>query len=77
MKIKDAEIHGAIDALNQFTKKYCMDIEETTKTNDLVFRCHTGCPFLSDNKVCLIKKFAYDNDNEYTRSIDFGCMGVL
>ena len=71
-------VHKAIDGLNAFTKNYCMNVKETIEKQDLVFRCK-DCIFSGkkNNGKCLIKEFAYDNDAEYTRNIDFGAMGVM
>lgn len=70
------DIHAAIDALNAFTKNWCMNCEETEKTEDLVFRCDE-CIFHKENKHCLIKVFCIDKDRDYMSDIDFGCMGML
>ena len=67
--------HAAIDGLNAFTKNWCMDVRATEKRGDLVFRCKK-CNFSIEGK-CLIKSFAYEKDDDYTREVDFGCMGIL
>ncbi len=71
------DIHAAIDGLNHFTKNWCMNVKQTTESNDLVFRCHE-CPFSGGRGFChcLVKSFAYYHDDEYTRSVDFGAMGA-
>ena len=72
------DLHAAIDALNAFTKSWCMNCEKTEEQDDLVFRCEE-CPFLAhgeDPRHCMIKKFGYDRDPAYMLEIDFGCMGV-
>lgn len=71
------DIHAAIDGLNQFTKNWCINVKQTTESNDLVFRCDE-CPFSAEyGGRCLINSFAYDHDGEYTSSVDFGAMGVM
>ncbi|WP_303834706.1 hypothetical protein [Ruminococcus flavefaciens] len=69
------DLHAAIDGLNAFTKNWCMNVKLTEKREDLSFRCDK-CIFSIEGN-CLIKKFAYDKDEEYTRTVDFGCMGLL
>lgn len=71
------DVQAAIDGLNHFTKNWCMNVKESEEKNDLVFRCKTDCPFFAVNKRCLIKGFAFDKDEEYTRKIGFGSMGCL
>lgn len=70
------DLHKAIDALDAFTKAWCMDCEATEKLDKPVFRCKE-CPFQANDKTCAIKKFCYDRDDRYTREIDFGSMGCL
>lgn len=71
------DLHAAIDALNAFTKAWCMDCKKTAESNEPVFRCY-DCPFrIAGEKTCRIKAFCYKRDDEYTRSVDFGCMGCL
>lgn len=70
------DIHAAIDALNTFTHMWCMNCEETDKSDDLIFRC-SECEFSEkDTKNCKIKLFCLNHDEEYTRAVDFGCMGL-
>lgn len=69
------DTHSAIDGLNAFTKNWCMDVKLTERRGDLVFRCDK-CEFSIDGN-CLIKQFAYNKDETYTREVDFGCMGLL
>lgn len=69
------DTHSAIDGLNSFTKNWCMDVKLTERRGDLVFRCKK-CDFSIEGK-CLIKQFAYNKDETYTREVDFGCMGLL
>ena len=45
----------AINGLIQFRHNWCMNVAETTKTNDLIFRCEE-CVF-SQNGECLVKMF--------------------
>lgn len=70
------DLHAAINALNHFTKNWCMNCKETRESGTLVFRC-SACPFNMDDGVCLVKKFCKENDPSYMREIDFGCMGSL
>ena len=67
------DIFGAIDALNDFTRKWCMDCKKTELKNEPIFRCK-DCIF-NVSGLCEIKHFAYSLDKEYADSIDFGCMG--
>lgn len=64
------DIHKSVQLLDQFTKSFCVDAEVK---EDLVFRCHE-CPFLIDNRICLIKSFKCDFCPDYK---DFGAMGDL
>lgn len=67
----------AIDLLNAFTKTWCMDYEATQKSDEPIFRCKV-CSFKAENSnVCAVKDFAYTINDEYTRYVDFGCMGLL
>lgn len=71
------DLHAAIDALNTFTKAWCMDRKKTAENNEPVFRCY-DCPFIvAGEGTCRIKVFCYKQDDEYTRSVDFGSMGCL
>ena len=53
------DIEKAVQGLDQFTKNYCMNVEETEKQNDLVFRC-SECNFVSESGSCLVKKFVLE-----------------
>lgn len=67
----------AIDLLNAFTKTWCIDREETQKSDEPKFRCKV-CRFKDESsKACAVKAFAFDIDGKYTRDVDFGCMGFL
>ena len=51
------DINSAIDGLGQFCHSFCMNCEETEKTNDLVFRCKE-CPFEDkETRKCRVKIF--------------------
>lgn len=75
--VKDCkdDLHAAINGLNAFTKNWCMNVKLTERRGNLTFRCQK-CNFSIDG-YCLIKQFAYDKDETYTREVDFGCMGLL
>ena len=66
-------ITKAVKGLDQFTKNWCMNCEETEKQRDLVFRC-SNCEFQSDDGECLIKAFANRHKHDYPMK-DFGSMG--
>lgn len=71
----------AVQGLNQFCKNWCMNCAETTRTNDLVFRCGE-CPFQNpENGECQIKKFTHDREEDLKKLgfefVDFGSMGSL
>jgi hypothetical protein len=70
-------ITEAIHGLDIFTKNYCMNVAETDKLKEPMFRCKE-CLFSSDGGKCLIKTFANDHESEshYNMS-DFGSMGSL
>lgn len=65
------DIEKAVQGLDQFTKNYCMNVEETEKQNDLVFRC-SECNFVSESGSCLVKKFVLEKYGDYP---NFGSMG--
>jgi len=65
-------IDKAVQGLDQFTKNWCMNVKETNKQDDLVFRCKE-CEFLHD-EICLVKHFANLHKHNYDLT-DFGCMG--
>lgn len=67
---------SAIVALDQFTKNWCVDIDETERTNELTFRCKY-CPFYTGEKICRVKELAYHLNPDFTRELDFGAMGLL
>ena len=46
----------AIEGLGQFTHNWCMNVEETDKRNDLVFRCKE-CEFGMEDGKCCLKMF--------------------
>lgn len=50
------DINAAVDGLSQFCHSFCMNVAETEKQDDLVFRC-AECQFLLDGEYCAIKKF--------------------
>ena len=66
-------ITKAVKGLDQFTKNWCMNCEETEKQRDLVFRC-SGCEFQTDDRECLIKVFVNHHKHDYQMK-DFGSMG--
>jgi hypothetical protein len=67
----------AIDLLNAFTKTWCIDREETQKSDEPKFRCKV-CRFKDESgKVCAVKAFAFDIDGKYTRYVHFGSMWLL
>ena len=66
-------ITKAVEGLDQFTKNWCMNCEETEKQKDLVFRC-SNCEFQLDDGKCLIKVFTNHHKHDYPMS-DFGSMG--
>ena len=79
------DIIAAVSGLDQFTKNYCMNVAETEKRKDLVFRCEE-CEF--NNEVlgtCRVKLFVNNhcrndvNLKEYIDSMDpsFGSMESL
>ena len=66
------DFHKAVEALDLFTKEFCMDVDRMNKENDLFFMCDK-CPF-SDGGLCLVKTFKHDFAPDYK---DFGAMGDL
>lgn len=64
-------ITEAVHGLDIFTKNWCINCEETNKSDDLVFRCDE-CPFLSGEK-CIIKQFAHSRKHDYPMNL-FGSM---
>lgn len=50
------DINAAIDGLAQFRHSFCMNVEETEKTDNLVFRCKE-CPFEGEYRQCAVKVF--------------------
>ena len=70
------DINSAIDGLGQFCHSFCMNCEETEKTNDLVFRCEE-CPFEDkETRKCRVKIFLnkYGTPEQIDRAT---CMGSL
>lgn len=67
------DFHKAVEALDLFTKEFCMDVEKMNAENDLFFMCKQ-CPFEAENDDCLVKKFKSKFCPDYK---DFGCMGDL
>ena len=70
------DINSAIDGLGQFCHSFCMNCEETEKTNDLVFRCKE-CPFEDkETRKCHVKIFLnkYGTPEQIDRAT---CMGSL
>lgn len=54
----------AINGLIQFRHNWCVNVAETDKTNDLVFRCNE-CNFSDkENHHCFIKVFINENGTE-------------
>lgn len=50
------DINAAIDGLGQFCHSFCMNVAETDKQNNLVFRCEE-CQFMHDGEYCAVKEF--------------------
>ena len=69
------DITEAVHGLDIFTKNFCMNVTETEKKNDLVFRCE-DCQFHTENGGCLIKTFVHAHEHNYPMK-DFGSMGQL
>lgn len=67
------DFHKAVEALDLFTKEFCMDVDKMNKENDLFFMCKK-CPFEQPNETCLAKKFKNEFAPDYK---DFGAMGDL
>lgn len=65
MENKD-DLTKALNGLQTFTENWCMDVEETEKQDEPVFRCKE-CPFENDG-YCKIKEFGKKHDYE------LGCM---
>lgn len=82
MILNKDDILSAILGLDQFTKNYCMNVAETEKTKDLVFRCNY-CEFLDkDTNKCRVKLFVnnhFKNDPKLKdfKLLPFGSMGSL
>lgn len=64
----------AVAALDLFTKAWCLDKEATDKYHSLIFRC-SNCTFLGKGGgQCLVKVFAFiDNEHDYPMD-KFGAM---
>lgn len=69
MAIDEKKLDAALSGLQTFMDNWCMDVEETEKQNDLVFRCKE-CPFEDDDRYCRIKLFGKKHDHE------LGCMSL-
>ena len=67
-------ITRAVKGLDQFTKNWCMNCEETEKSKDIVVFICVKCEFETDNKICLVKKFSHNHKHDYPLK-DFGSMG--
>lgn len=67
------DFHKAVDALDLFTKEFCMDVDMMNTEHDLFFMCEQ-CPFEAENKDCLVKIFKKKFCPDYQ---NFGCMGDL
>ena len=68
-------ITRAVKRLDQFTKNWCMNCEETEQQGDLIFRCDE-CEFKQTDGKCLVKIFTHKHKHNYPLS-DFGSMGEL
>lgn len=66
------DITRAVEALDTFTKNWCMNCEETKKQNDLIFRCEE-CEFKRKNGRCKIKEFVFHHKHDFP-IYKFGCM---
>lgn len=65
-------IDKAIEGLDQFTKNWCMNVEETEK-GVLTFRCKE-CEFEDSLGICRIKEFAFNHESNFDLGT-FGSMG--
>ena len=69
------DLDKAIEGLAQFCHNFCMNVEETEKKQDLVFRCKE-CEFRLDKKYCAVKMFLANHGTP--EQINTGtCMGGL
>lgn len=67
------DIQKAVEGLNQFTKNWCINCEESEKQNELVFRCEE-CIFERYDDKCQLKVFKNKHLPDFK---DFGAMGDL
>lgn len=72
IQVNADNIDKAIEGLDQFTKNWCMNCEETEETNDLQFRCKE-CEFNNGHGDCLVKAFAFSHESNY----DLGKFGSM
>ena len=63
------DVKRAVDGLAQFCHSWCMNVAETEKTNELVFRCK-DCPFTDDTGYCKVKTFVnkYGTDEQISKA---------
>mgnify|MGYP003299691992 CR=1 FL=1 len=64
------DIRSAVDGLAQFCHSWCMNVAETEKQNDLVFRC-PECPFTDEKGYCKVKEFVNKHGSEEQKSTAF------
>lgn len=67
------DFHKAVEALDVFTKAFCMDVDRMNAEEDLFFMC-SECPFEYENDDCLVKIFKKKFCPDYQ---NFGSMGDL
>jgi hypothetical protein len=64
------DIQSAVDGLAQFCHSWCMNVAETVKQKDLVFRCGE-CPFSLENGYCSVKIFVNKHGTEEQKRTAF------
>ena len=64
---KADNIDKAIEGLDQFTKNWCTNVQETKRMNRPVYRC-SCCPFPEGDTGCSILKFAFEHESNYDMS---------
>lgn len=68
------DVTEAIHGLDIFMKNWCMNCEETKKSNEPIFRClECGFNITPETGDCAIKKFANSKEHNYPMD-QFGCM---
>ena len=74
LKYNEDNIDKAVEGLSQFCHSFCINVKETNKQQDLIFRCEECC-FREENGICKVKVFL-NSHTDFEHYIQCTSMGI-